>query len=433
MLQSKSLHRLNILQDVPVIHVSLLFKIRNFYRQLSLVSLQPPLAFVTIGCLSSSPPKCIPIGLPALCHSNYKRGKMDFYKDEEMYNLHWIFYRVTYSVIITITIPLQAITAYTLNKPELKKNPVNRYFLLMILSDFAMTICIIPSVISLNGCVFWSYSFAFYFAHFGWSLETLYQMLSVYILLWISVDRFMAAWNIPLFSRVYKDGVILKRMVATFIFCVFSHLQKFICAEVLCLEGNMTNCTEFKIRDDVHYKNNSFLPKFFMTLHEISLTWFPVIILAVLNFGLAIKLYSKNYQNSFTSDYRREKENRAIINLLCFSFTYIFISTPISWYIIFYQDLESKCYGSMADEIFRGVGNIFEVAQGLMHILYLYLLNKKFRMAIISFFKTKSADNSTQESQDKREPDTSTDTKLHSQLSIKSNNSSAQWHSSLDC
>lgn len=304
----------------------------------------------------------------------------------------------------------------------------------MILSDFAMTICIIPSVVSLNGCVFWSYSFAFYFAHFGWSLETLYQMLSVYILLWISLDRFMAAWNIPLFSRVYKDGVILKRMVATFIFCVFSHLHKFICAEVLCLEGDLTNCTKFMIRDAVHYEDDSLQTKFFMTLHEISLTWFPVIILAVLNIGLAIKLYSKNNQNNFTSDYRREKENKAIINLLCFSLTYLFLSTPISWYIIYFHDLEGACYGKRADELFRGVANIFEIAQGLMHILYLYLLNKKFRMTIISFFfKTEPAENSTQASQDKREPDTTTDTKLHSQLSIKSNISSAQWHSSLDC
>ncbi|XP_063588684.1 uncharacterized protein LOC134765819 [Penaeus indicus] len=358
---------------------------------------------------------------------------MAFYEDDKMYNLHWIFYRVIYSVIITISIPLQAITAYILNKPELKKNPVNRYFLLMILSDFGMTICIIPSVVSLNGCVFWSYSFASYFAHFGWSLETFYQMLSVYILLWISLDRFMAAWNIPLFSRVYKDGVIVKRMVATVSFCVFSHLQKFICAEALCLKGDLINCTQFKIRDAVHYEDESIRTRIFMTLHEISLTWFPVIVLAVLNFGLAIKLYSKNNQNNFTSDYRREKENKAIISLLCFSFTYIFFSTPISWYLIYFHDLENKCYGNWADEVFRGVANIFEIAQGLMHILYLYLLNKKFRMAIISFFKTESAEDSTQASQDKREPDTTTDTKLHSQLSIKSNIISAQWHSSLDC
>lgn len=310
-----------------------------------------------------------------------------------------------------------------------------RYFLLMILSDFAMSICIIPSIVSLNGCVFWSYSFAFYFAHFGWSLETLYQMLSVYILLWISLDRFMAAWNIPLFSRVYKDGVILKRMVATFIFCVFSHLQKFICAEVKCLEGDLiSNCTKFKIRDSVHYEDNSALTKVFMTLHEISLTWFPVIVLALLNAGLAIKLYSKNNQTAITSDYRREKENKAIINLLCFSLTYIFLSTPISWYIIYFHDLEGTCYGKWTDEVFRGVANTFEIAQSLMHILYLYLLNKKFRMTIISFLvKTEPAEDSTQASQEKREHDTTTDTKLSSQQSIRSNISSARWHSSLDC
>lgn len=314
--------------------------------------------------------------------------------------------------------------------------PYCRYFLLMILSDFAMTICIIPSIVSQNGCIFWSYGFAFYFAHFGWSLETLFQMLSVYILVWISLDRFMAAWNIPLFSRVYKDGVILKRMVSTFLFCVLSHLHKLIYAEASCLEDDhrTSNCTKFKIRDAVHYEDGFFVTKFLMCVHEISLTWFPVIILAVLNTGLAIKLYSKNNQNNVISNYRRGKENRAIINLLCFSFSYIFLSTPISWYIIYFHDLEGTCYGKRDDEIFRGVANIFEIGQGMMHILYLYLLNKKFRITVISYFvKAEAAEDSTQASQDKREPEGTTDTKLTSQQSVRSHSSSARWHSSLDC
>ncbi|ROT84265.1 hypothetical protein C7M84_022532 [Penaeus vannamei] len=40
------------------------------------------------------------------CVTSVIKGvNMDFYEDGEMHNLHWIFYRVMYSIIITITIP----------------------------------------------------------------------------------------------------------------------------------------------------------------------------------------------------------------------------------------------------------------------------------------------------------------------------------------
>lgn len=102
-------------------------------------------------------------------------------------------------------------------------------------SDLLVCLFYIPVITTITGCVFHSYGEAFYYAHFCWTLVGVCQSFGVYVILWLSFDRFLAVWMYKEYPKIQQQpNVKRNRLLVTAAACVIFHLVYMVQAEVIC-------------------------------------------------------------------------------------------------------------------------------------------------------------------------------------------------------
>lgn len=102
------------------------------------------------------------------------------------------------------------------------------------IGDVALFLSYIPIIITLSGCRFTFSWFAWYFAHLGWALATVFHAFCTYVIAWLALDRCLAVWWHSAYMFVLRPRVQRSRIIVTLVCCFFVNVVYMVDAEVLC-------------------------------------------------------------------------------------------------------------------------------------------------------------------------------------------------------
>lgn len=100
-----------------------------------------------------------------------------------------------------------------------------------------MLVCVfhIPVITTITGCTFSSYGEAFYFTHFGWTLVGVFQTFGVYVIVWLSFDRFIAVWMYEIYPKIQQHSNVKRnRLLVSAVASVIFHLVYMVHTDLRC-------------------------------------------------------------------------------------------------------------------------------------------------------------------------------------------------------
>lgn len=301
---------------------------------------------------------------------------------EEVDATHYLTYRVILPLMVCLGIVGNGLCIITLTRPALRAARVNGYFLTLAVSDLLVCVFHIPVITSITGCTFSSYTEAFYFTHFGWTLVGISQALGTYTIVWLSFDRFVAIWFYDLYPRIQQKPMMRSRLLVTALLCVLFHLVLITDGRVYCSVQDDALCTTGKWVSVTGYENhfNMAWHKVYLAVFGMFIRWIPCCLLLLFNLGLVIGVVRGRITFPGTQEFGKGGERTLIATTIAITATYILFTFPITVFIIGYNThLEDRCSGGYAREILRAVGNVFQLLEHIVHILFFIGLYHGFR------------------------------------------------------
>ena len=249
-----------------------------------------------------------------------------------------------------------------------------------------MAVCLleIPIALTSNGCTISSLISAIYQAYFGWTIIDFFDTFSIYAMLFLSYDRFLAVWFPHYFKFKDKVKEFKWRAILTVIFNVIFLLFFFINVQ----------CSKDLTIIQCHYSNSSVIldahranadqtwHKAYLVCHEVLDRWIPKILMGGFNVSLIVAITRGRLRNPASSNSgSRPNEFQLTITLICLICTFFLCTIPISvWIIVFNKPSKHKCY--CKHELLRAIGNILHLFEKSLTIIFLTLLNSGFKQEL---------------------------------------------------
>ncbi|KAG7156107.1 cysteinyl leukotriene receptor 2-like [Homarus americanus] len=300
---------------------------------------------------------------------------------------HQVVYRQILPIVICLGVLSNGLCVFILSRPSLRSARVNRYFLVLAVSDLLVCLFYIPVSTTITGCTFSSYAEAFYFSHFGWTLVGIAQAIGTYTILWLSLDRFIAVWWYSLYPSIQKKPNVLRnRMVVTVFLCIITHLAYMFTSTVYyCSNADETDdlCTEGTLIVKTGYQNHfdETWHKIYRSLFGLFIRWVPCCLLLLFNVGLVIGVMRGRVNFPATGHGTgRSGERTLVITMIAITASYILLTLPITVYIMAYATyVVNRCSEEYPKEVLRAVGNCLQLFEHVIHIVFLVGLNNGFR------------------------------------------------------
>ncbi|XP_042224141.1 uncharacterized protein LOC121868003 [Homarus americanus] len=306
--------------------------------------------------------------------------------EEGLDRAHQVVYRWILPIVICLGVLSNGLCIFILSRPSLRSARVNRYFLMLAVSDLLVCLFYIPVCTTVTGCTFSSYAEAFYFSHFGWTLVGITQAMGTYTILWLSLDRFIAVWWYSLYPIIQKKPNLFRnRMVVTITLCIVTHLTYIFTATVDCSIPDEADglCTEGTWIVKNGYRNNfeKTWHKVYRSLFGLFIRWVPCCLLLLFNMGLVIGVIRGRVNFPATGNGSgRSGERTLVITMIAITASYILLTLPITVYIMAYAtDVVNRCSGEHPKEVLGAVGNCLQLFEHVIYIVFLVGLNKGFR------------------------------------------------------
>ncbi|XP_042866287.1 uncharacterized protein LOC122249460 [Penaeus japonicus] len=319
---------------------------------------------------------------PALLgHDSPSNLKEDFGRDDDQVEaLLYVAYRVALPLMVVAGVLVTTLSLVVLTRPRLRATHVNMYFLLLASADLLIFVVSVATAVTLNGCDLPSRDFALYFAHFFFTLFYIVQTFSMYIILWISYDRFLAVWDFKRFHEIQKPGVLRCRLVVTLLVCVLIHLKHLFEVEVTCVdEANQVVATAepcddgtWIINDGLHFLYRKALwRQVFWVLRGLLVLVIPVVLVVVFNGGIVAALVCRRASNTAATARTRDRDLSRIYTILAIAATFIVCTVPSLVHATFYAENIVRCHGPYAEEVLRAVANLLLLFEHVTHFVIL--------------------------------------------------------------
>ncbi|XP_063850041.1 uncharacterized protein LOC135094150 [Scylla paramamosain] len=313
-------------------------------------------------------------------------------------------------VLVVLGVTGSVASIWVLLQPSLKKVAVNRYFLVLAAYDMALSVFYIPIVVTATGCNFLDYGSALYFAHFGWTTACTFHALGTYVIVFLSLDRFVGVWFPTLFKRLQQPPFgFLHRMVAMVVVCVGVHLPFMVDATVEC-EG--FDEEEIQLSDNSSCPNGSWVSsdgfensfeerwhEVYRYFYNLMVRWLPYGLLAVFNFSLvmAVSLGKVRFPGAAATEVTkvdpatgalrsgnrrqaRNSERVLVATVIAMTASYVVLTLPITIFLTAFAGTDTdRCSSPSPEETLRHVGNIFQLLEHVLHAVFLVLINPRFR------------------------------------------------------
>ncbi|XP_047499642.1 probable G-protein coupled receptor AH9.1 isoform X2 [Penaeus chinensis] len=308
----------------------------------------------------------------------------------ELQVLQDVFYRYVMPVLIITGVLTNVINILTLWKVnQLQKHQQNRqaqtttyrYLFWLAIADMLASLSLVPAIVFLEREEL-PYGWAFYYAHFETPLMNGLTSASVYIVVGLSVDRYIAVCHPRRYVEISAPRLAAIRIVCSFLVPVVLYFPQGFFLEVVCAVSGagwtyQSNQTNESAKE--HYE------LFVELCHRI----FPAIILAVLN-GCIIYTFHKttakrnqmrskplvSMQPSSASkgseDQSRRHQEKRLVYLLV-AIVVSFLATTLPAAVLALSDIDGPTYGYFGLEVFRAIANCLE-AFGLSLNFVLYFV-----------------------------------------------------------
>ncbi|XP_068251094.1 FMRFamide peptide receptor frpr-18-like [Palaemon carinicauda] len=310
----------------------------------------------------------------------------------DIWYIQYTSYMILLPILIAVGWIVSSISFFVLRRTKLRATHVNTYFLLLAGADFFVFTVSIPTIKSLNGCNLRSHAYALYFVHVFFTIFYIIQTISLYLILWIAYDRFLAIWNFSRFNEIQKPSVIRMRLTCTIIICVLLHLEhlfnvKVTCSNVPnCKPGNSTcetiarlmiaenTCKDgiWIINDGLHYiTEKPIWRQIYWALYGLLVSAIPIILVVLLNLGIVVAIIIQRVRSVSSTARTQRRDLSRIYIILAISLTFICCTAPTLIHATFYANNIDNCHGPYSEEIFRAVAHLLLLVEHITHFIIL--------------------------------------------------------------
>ncbi|XP_069955307.1 probable G-protein coupled receptor B0563.6 [Cherax quadricarinatus] len=305
--------------------------------------------------------------------------------------------RVSYEVLLPIMIVLGLVVnifgIFLLTRRKLRSRPANSYYLMLISCDLLILVISIPTAITVNGCRLFSYSVAVYFAHIFFTFFYIIQTFTLYVILWISYDRFLALWFFKRFHEVQGRRVLRSRVLLTMSLCILMHMKHLFDVQFMCVKSSeivkepdeWCEGGVWIIKDDLHsLSRKNVWTHLWWVLRGLVVLVVPIILVLVFNVGIVVGLVHRRLHNTAATTRTRGQAYSSIYISLAISATFVLCTVPITVHATFYAENIVNCTGPYSEEVFRAVANLLLIGEHLTHFLF-FSFNETFRSELKTY------------------------------------------------
>ncbi|XP_050687056.1 uncharacterized protein LOC126980826 [Eriocheir sinensis] len=305
---------------------------------------------------------------------------------QEVDGVHQAVYRVVLPLLVFLGLAANALCLLVLTRPNLRSTRVNWYFIALASSDLLVCIFHIPVITTITGCTFSSYAEALYFTHFGWTLVGVCQTFGLYVIVWLSFDRFVAVWMYEVYPKIQQQpNVKRNRLLVTAVACVIFHLVYMVQAEVRCdspVDGDEAcEYGHWAVVSGYQYMFYSTWHKVYSVFYGLLIRWVPNCLLIFFNTSLVVGVMQGRVNLPAGSQTPGGSgERNLIIITIAITISYALFTLPIMIYITGYAGPEpDRCSAYHPKEVLRAVGNSLQLFEHVIHIAFYIGLNRPFR------------------------------------------------------
>ncbi|KAK4299263.1 hypothetical protein Pmani_028438 [Petrolisthes manimaculis] len=305
--------------------------------------------------------------------------------DEEEARVLWLSYGLVVPMVVTAGLLLNGTGLYLLTRPAMKTRSGNAYLVVLVVCDLLTLSASIPTALTLNGCHLTSYNTALYFAHTFFTAFYILQTYTLYIILWISYDRFLALWAWERFHRAQGRGSLWLRLSLTLLLCVGVHVRHLVDVQVVCwrwvrdhwrpdlaasVSGGGCEGGKWVLQDGLHQEGREkmWAEEVWWVVRGLVVLAAPISLVLIFNAGIIFGMVTRRLHNNAATATTRRHALSSIYITLGVSGTFLTCTLPICLHAILFAANIKHCHGPYSEEVFRGVANILLLLEHLTHV-----------------------------------------------------------------
>ncbi|CAL4068515.1 unnamed protein product, partial [Meganyctiphanes norvegica] len=240
----------------------------------------------------------------------------------------------------------------------------------------------LPATILKNQCPFTTFSSAYYYTYFSWTIVFLLRNLSICSLVWMSYDRFLHIWSLSLLQKVIQPAVARKRLILTTIVIIISFLPIIFLGKVKSCKDVNPPCSE---NEDEKWLS------FAGYRRDLEDTWFAILFIFlaqgtihIILILLTISLFTGLKQKIFK---RRKRQVDQTIALIINNISYLilditYVITAIFFYKYKYD--QGHCYNTFSREQWMAIINCLLIFWSTFSTLIFLLQSRPYRTQLMS-------------------------------------------------
>ncbi|XP_018021668.1 probable G-protein coupled receptor AH9.1 [Hyalella azteca] len=292
-----------------------------------------------------------------------------------------------FPVLLAMNVVSNTVNAVVLIRVQLKHSPTpSRLYLFWLAVTHCLTCIPVLVGASVRNRTNLPRGWAFYFAHIEVPLYNSLNCTCVFIIVGLSLDRYMAMIDLHKYSSLKEFRNVPRRIIFAYVCPLIIYTPMCFVHEPELNESGI----DWRISDD---DSPLFSNKWFKTWAVISQflhRLIPACLLTLINVRLllALKKVSEKRSQMHKRSISRSRRDGQLVHIL-FALTIIFIitSVPSGVLYIIYVVTDKACEINPSGEIVRIVGNCLEMAGYSCDFFLYFLINREYRMELRLIYK----------------------------------------------
>ena len=291
-------------------------------------------------------------------------------------------YHIIMPILVAMTLLTNTLALVVARRMNSKKFVhVNTYIKIMCIVEICYAMALIPTLMDTEFCTYKSFIFAFYQSYFVQPGAYYFRHISIYLLVNLSLDRFLAIWFHRSFEFIKRFSI--KRFVIFWIWISISIVPHI-------LLGNISQLKSQEWLATRGYRNlNHPWLKTYKAYVIISFVVLPSILLIFLSIGMIIGikkkvLNSKIRRNSIVESKNRHKTNTFAV--LASNAFYVGCIIPFTLLIGIYKVEEGGCYSNITQEKTKTVAFCFLMLWVIFNPMVFFIIHREYRKQLKAVF-----------------------------------------------
>ncbi|CAL4166360.1 unnamed protein product, partial [Meganyctiphanes norvegica] len=280
---------------------------------------------------------------------------------------------VALPLIIALGLVTNAFCLKLLRRPGLRKIYIHKYITLLVTLDLLSFVFHIPRIFS--HCPISNYYFAVYMTKVNWVFILFLRTISIYLLVFISYDRFLAIWINEKFQDIRDNDPFKKRMIIIFTWCFISIIPTVSMGQIRrqkdSEEDKWMSIPALKVKPDNIWGEiyGVYSGTFFVGL--------PVVLIIGLTAGLVLGIFLNKFSDF--NEERRRTQLKKVSSVLALNTSFGLLFTPYSALLLHYNTPIDVCYRSFKYESLLFGLYCLVLLWSIFNGIIFVLLNKEYR------------------------------------------------------